>query len=151
MDRVDVDSAAVTRVARETMTPELEALGAEIVQRARQQVGVWSPAEGEPGWSVSRRVAARRPGTLRDSIHAEVVQTGDPGSPVVLRVGSDDDVAWVHHEGSDPHRIVPRRAPRLVFWHAKAGTTVASRAVSHPGTRPNPYLREAMDDALRAL
>lgn len=133
------------------MTPELERVGAEIVERARQRVGVWSPAEGEPAWSVSRRVAARKPGTLRDSIGAEVVQTGDPTAPVVLRVGSDDDVAWVHHEGSDPHRILARRAPQLVFWHAKAGRTVMTGGVSHPGTRPNPYLREAMDDVLRSL
>jgi len=53
------------------------------------------------------------------------------------------------HEGTDPHVIVPRRAPRLrFFWH-KVGHVVYLQKVNHPGTRAQPFLAENLRAALR--
>jgi phage gpG-like protein len=117
-----------------------------IKEEAQRRVGVWRPSEGEPDWSVSRRVAARKPGTLRDSIVTR--QTVDPvtGLPAVL-VGSNDPIALIHHEGTKPHPIRARNKPLLVFWWAKKQRVVRTPAVRHPGTKPNRYLT----DSLRTL
>lgn len=112
---------------------------ADIVRRdAQRRVGVHKPTPGE------RR--ARRPGTLRDSIHVRVVRAtnGDPQ----VQIGSDDPIARLHHEGTPPHEIRARHAPLLVFYWTKVGHVVAFPKVNHPGTQPNHYLTDALS-ALR--
>lgn len=117
---------------------EMLVAGDVVKARAKELVGVSRP---DP---VPRR-NQRRPGTLRDSIVKRVVTRG--GQPAV-QVGSEDKIALLHHEGTDPHEIVPKRKPRLVFFSNRAGATVYALRVSHPGTRPNPFLRNALE-ALR--
>lgn len=106
----------------------------DVRQEARRLVGVSRP---DP---VPRR-RPRRPGTLRDSIVKRAV---DRGGEVVWQVGSEDPVALLHHEGTMPHPIEARRAPRLVFFWRRAGRVVAFRRVFHPGTRPNRFLTGAL-------
>jgi len=53
------------------------------------------------------------------------------------------DYAAVVHEGSRPHRITARRAEYLHFWWR--GREVFRKSVWHPGTRPRPFLRNAME------
>lgn len=111
--------------------------GEKVKQEAQRLVGVYELPPAGP-----RR--ARRPGTLRDSIVKRVVRDG---RSFAIEVGSDDEIALWHHEGTVPHVIVPVRARRLVFWSARAGKVVYARRVQHPGTAPNRYLV----DALRVL
>lgn len=107
-----------------------------VRQGARRRVGV---SEQQP----SGPPRERRPGTLRDSIVSRVREEG--GMPMGF-VGSDDEVALVHHEGGRPHEIRARNGPRLVFWWGKVGQVVAFPRVSHPGSRANRFLSDSLDD-----
>lgn len=109
---------------------------AELVrQEARRLVGVSRP---DP---VPRRGPQRRPGTLRDKIVKRAVSRG---GEVVWQVGAEDPIALFHHEGTEPHVIRARRAPRLVFFWPRVGRVVYFRQVNHPGTRPNRFLTNAL-------
>lgn len=105
-----------------------------VRQESKRLVGVHPPVPGE------RR--ARRPGTLRDSIVKRPVQAtkGDIG----WTIGSADPIALIHHEGTQPHVIRPRRGKYLVFYWPKAGRVVFLTEVRHPGTRPNRFLTDAL-------
>jgi hypothetical protein len=46
----------------------------------------------------------------------------------------------MHHQGTRPHIIVPRRAQTLRFY--SRGRIVYSKLVHHPGTKPNRYLTD---------
>lgn len=110
-----------------------------VKQGAQRRVGVWQPKPGDP--FAARRIARRRPGTLRDAIVTRVVERG--GIPVWLVI-ADDEVAQWHHDGTDPHIIRPRRKPRLVFYNGSH--VVATLLVRHPGTEPNPFLTDSLRD-----
>ncbi len=113
----------------------------EIVKdEAKRLVGVYDPPDS---YSAANR--ERRPGTLRDSIVKRIVT--ENGLPAVL-VGSDDPIALWHHEGTQPHVIVPVNKPMLVFYWKKVGGVVRALRVSHPGTQPNRFLTNALN-ALR--
>lgn len=110
-------------------------LGERVKIEAQARVGVYEPPPAGP-------VRRRRPGTLRDSIVKRFHTTGDG---VVVEVGSEDEVALLHHEGTVPHTITPRQpGGMLVFWSPTAGRVVYARAVQHPGTQPNRFLAEAL-------
>ncbi|WNZ28461.1 MAG: hypothetical protein IAX21_07270 [Candidatus Bathyarchaeota archaeon] len=49
-------------------------------------------------------------------------------------------------EGTRPHEIRPVSANVLVF-KAKSGDLVFTRLVRHPGTKPNPFIQRAVDEA----
>jgi hypothetical protein len=67
-----------------------------------------------------------------------------------MLIGSDSPIALLHHEGSRPHEIVPRRKKVLVFYaDSGRGPLVFTRRVRHPGTRPNPYLVSALPLAVQ--
>lgn len=55
-------------------------------------------------------------------------------------VGSNDPISLLHHEGSKPHEIRPRRARALKFVHR--GRIRYAHRVYHPGTKPNRYLTD---------
>lgn len=146
-NRVRVDPAEVARLMRDGqggMFRFMSIVGDRIKANAKRRVGVHKPDPRDP--FASRR--RRRPGTLRDSIVKRVTIVG--GDLVVL-VGSDDDIALIHHEGTPPHTITARRRPNLVFYSGRAGRVIRVRSVRHPGTRPNRYLADAMTDELRRL
>jgi hypothetical protein len=59
-------------------------------------------------------------------------------------VSSNTDHALFVHEGTKPHTIKPRLAPKLVFFWRKAGRVVQKNKVFHPGTPANPFLLKAL-------
>jgi hypothetical protein len=76
---------------------------------------------------------------LADTIHGRLDVTN---KGAVYSVGSDlAPLAIIHHEGSRPHQIMPRRAVILRFMRPQGGIVFAQR-VRHPGTRPNRYLTD---------
>jgi hypothetical protein len=79
-------------------------------------------------------------GRLRASI-VWTIGVGGNGK-LVARVGTNVAYARPVHEGSRPHVIRPRRGRVLVF--PMGGRTVFARVVHHPGTRPHPFLRDAL-------
>lgn len=58
--------------------------------------------------------------------------------------GSDLIYANSVHGGQPARRIVPVRAPQLVFYWRKVGRVVHRRSVNHPGTKAQPYLTDAL-------
>lgn len=103
---------------------------------------VQGEAKRRVGYNAEKPPGEQGGAHLRDTIVKRFVQEG---TRPVWRVGSEHPIAALHHDGTRPHEIVPRRA-RLLRW-AKAGVVYFATRVQHPGTRPNPYL----EDAGRAL
>ena len=48
--------------------------------------------------------------------------------------------------GTAPHVIMPRAAKVLAFPGGNLGGVVFAKRVQHPGTRPNPYIENAVAD-----
>jgi hypothetical protein len=94
-------------------------------------------------------VAQRKVGKDTLNLHNRIVKRFFvSGRNVVVRVGSVDvPYAIHHHEGTEAHVIVPRRARALRF--VVAGRTVFAKRVMHPGTKPNRYLTEALDEVIK--
>jgi len=80
-------------------------------------------------------------GRLRDSISGSVKS----GRSVVGRVVASDWKAMMHHEGTSPHKITPKKSKALAFQ--SRGKIVVTKLVNHPGTKPNRFLT----DSLRAV
>jgi hypothetical protein len=55
-----------------------------------------------------------------------------------FRVEGETRYAYLHHQGTKPHIIVGSLEFR------KGGRMIHTREVHHPGTKPNPYLRNAL-------
>lgn len=92
--------------------------GARILIAAKQQVGVDT-------------------GALQQSItlvHDRV------GLFQQVKIGSNNEIALIHHEGSRPHIIRPNEQQFLRF--RKGTRMVYTREVMHPGTQPNRYLSD---------
>ncbi|WP_199736583.1 HK97 gp10 family phage protein [Micromonospora sp. HM5-17] len=99
--------------------------------------------------SVARRVRTRAvlkcpvdTGRLRSAHREEVgVRLGQVYGFVV----NDVEYAEYVHDGIGPHIIRPRR-PGGVLRFETGGEVVFTTYVDHPGTRPQPWLREAMEE-----
>lgn len=123
---------------------DLFVAGELLRQEAKRRCGVSSRNDipgGRRRTSGGRFVSQRKPGTLRDSIVKRLI---DKGGRPTMQVGSDDPVALWHHEGTQPHAIRAKNAPKLVFYWAKVGSVVAFTAVQHPGTKPNRFLTDSL-------
>jgi len=78
--------------------------------------------------------------------HSIVKRMGEDASGPFCLVGSEEPHAELHHDGTRPHEIVPRRA-RVLRFPASGGGYVFAMRVNHPGTKPNPYLTNALQAA----
>lgn len=114
-------------------------IGEVVKAEAMDKVGVYHQPPQDT------RARARRPGTLRDSITTRFT-IGATGPEI--EVGSTDDIALIHHEGTEAHVITARNAPMLVFYWPKAGGWIFTRQVHHPGTKPNHYLSDPMEQVV---
>jgi len=102
----------------------------------------------------ARLYAPVNTGNLRGSITSAVVSRG---LTVSGTVGTPVHYAVYVHEGTRPHEILPRTPGGVLTWKAgpgsgenRAGPRLYARRTFHPGTRPQPFLRRAMDDVLAA-
>jgi hypothetical protein len=96
----------------------LKGIGRKIVAAAKAQVGV-------------------RTGALRSSIHMRHFR--DPRGQYI-KIGSSVAHAYMHHEGTRPHLILPKK--RAVLRFMSKGQIINTLLVRHPGTRPNRYLSD---------
>lgn len=94
--------------------------------------------------SLAKQLVGRKTNELADSIAADRRPHERPDG-LGLYVRATARHALVHHQGSRPHEIVPRNATVLRF--EVGGTVVFTRHVNHPGTRANPFLRNALSAA----
>lgn len=115
------DKVGFDYVFRSTRGPVglyLRRIGSRILAAAKSQVGV-------------------RTGALRASLHMRHFR--DPRGQYI-RIGSSMKYALLHHEGTRPHLILPRKRQVLRFY--SRGQIVVTHMVRHPGTRPNRYLTD---------
>ena len=89
-----------------------------------------------------RVLASRQVGTktyrLKRSI-TSILKTNSSGE-LMVQVGSDSPIAFIHHNGTKPHTIKPRFKRALRFQ--QHGKIVFASVVKHPGTKPNKYLTD---------
>lgn len=69
------------------------------------------------------------------------------GNNVVIENGKE--YAAPVHEGSRPHKIVPKKASALKF--TIGGRTVFARSVWHPGTTANPFIEAGIFAVLEQM
>lgn len=99
----------------------------------------WLRRRGEFAVSAAKRQVGVRTGALRQSIHMKQLANA---TGQYLWIGSKKNYAYLHHEGSRPHFIVPTKAEVLRF--SSGSRVIYSRRVLHPGTRPNRYLSDQL-------
>lgn len=111
----------------------------EVLRSSRGPVAKHLLKLGNLTQRYARKDVGKRTGRLARSIH---VQLTSVGTGLMVRVGSDNKIALLHHEGTRPHIIRPRNASALMF--TVNGRVVFAAKVNHPGTRANPYLLRSM-------
>ena len=107
------------------------------------EVGRFLKGKGNEILTVAKAKVGVRTGKLRNSLHMRHMR--DARGQHVW-VGSTLDYALAHHEGTPPHKIVPKSGQMLRF--TSRGRIVYAHAVNHPATRANRYLSEALRDKI---
>jgi hypothetical protein len=108
-----------------------------MVHHPDGEVGQYLRKKSRELAAYARRQVGVDTGALKASINYRVVSSG---GGLVAFVGSDNRVAYMHHQGTRPHIITPRRAKTLRFY--SHGRIVYAQVVRHPGTKPNKYLTD---------
>ena len=93
--------------------------------------------------NLSRQMAPVKTGALRDSIVATYPD------PLTVNIGPGVPYGGYVEYGTRPHVIKPKKASVLRF--KVNGVTVYARAVKHPGTKAQPYMRPAFEQAVSNL
>lgn len=88
--------------------------------------------------AAAKGLAPVQTGRLRSSIYG-TVKFGPLRGEVIA---SAPYSAYVH-EGTSPHEITPNTA-RVLRFPSRAGNIVYTNLVNHPGTRPQPFLSDAL-------
>jgi hypothetical protein len=114
---------------------------AKLVEHAATQQIPLGSVRGGP---QTRRIANRN---LRDTVRTRIAYTD--WQPPVAYVGSDHPIALIHHEGTQPHVILPRTAKALAFWPRGANGVVFAKRVNHPGTKANRFLVDSLHLAVQ--
>jgi len=121
LEEYHVSEADVLRIVNEptgAVIQRLRTIGRLMVTAARAQVG-------------------KKSGELARSIHYNIQRWNLVPE---LWVGTWNQIAYLHHEGTRPHEISARGAHFLRF--SAKGRIVYDRTVMHPGTRPNRFLTD---------
>jgi hypothetical protein len=108
-----------------------------LLNNPNGEVGRYLAKKGEKVTAAARAQAGFRTGALRASIHMRHMRDS---RGQYLKIGSSVKHAYMHHEGTKPHLIMPRRRRTLRFF--SKGFMVFTQLVRHPGTKPNRYLTD---------
>lgn len=100
-------------------------------------IGRYFKRRGELLEQLAKQQVGKKTRALQRSINNSMRHTS---TGFIVKVGSDNPIALLHHNGSKPHVIKPKRAKTLRFY--SHGKIVYARVVNHPGTRPNKYLTD---------
>lgn len=99
----------------------MDKLGDRIVRGAKRQVGY-------------------KTGALRKSIY----MTHRPDvTGQSIKIGSLLSYAYLHHEGTRPHIIMPKEAGGVLQF-TKGSRVIRTSLVRHPGTNPNRFLSDQL-------
>lgn len=87
--------------------------------------------------------APKKTGAMAASIKVEF------SDPMTVKV-TGSAVAGYQEFGTRPHVILPKNKPYLVF-KTKDGRFVRTKKVNHPGTKPQPFIRPAVNEVMGEL
>lgn len=87
-----------------------------------------------------------RTGALKSSIYKR--HLGNATGQYIV-IGSSRRYALAHHEGTRPHVITASPGGKLKF--VKNGKQIFTSQVNHPGTKPNPYLRNQLKHFIKPI
>jgi len=103
---------------------------------------VWKDLDKRTRKTVTeaRRQVGYKTGTLRRSIYYKHSRNS---LGHVIKIGSDVEYAYMHHQGTRPHIILPKGDHE--FLRFSMGTRIVyTRLVNHPGTKPNRFLSQPL-------
>lgn len=113
------------------------------------ETGVWLKKIADEVASKSREDSPKpggRESFATGKMAASITTQPVPGGPdLAMAVIINSDHAIFVHEGTRPHGIKARNAPLLKFFWNKVGHVVEFKSVNHPGSKANPFLRNALD------
>jgi hypothetical protein len=96
--------------------------------------------------SGARAQVGKKSHNLEHSIVKRIEQST---TGILVLVGSSLSYALLHHEGTRPHEIRPVKASVLAF--EINGQMVFASVVQHPGTKPNHYLTDPLNQVVASL
>jgi hypothetical protein len=108
-----------------------------LLNKPQGTVGRYLARKGSRITAAARGQAGFKTGQLRASIHMRHMRDT---RGQYLKIGSSVPHAYMHHEGTKPHLIMPRKRRTLRFF--SKGFMVYAQLVRHPGTKPNRYLTD---------
>lgn len=100
-------------------------------------VGTYLKGRGRALTTLAKAQVGVDTGDLKRSITWHLVTSR---GTLAVNVTASDKKAMMHHEGTRPHIIRPRRKQTLTF--KQHGRIVTAKIVYHPGTRPNRFLTD---------
>lgn len=139
--RITWDNAELGRLERSPDGPivrDLVRRGTRVQEAAQRQVRLGHIGSGRSNlrYTIVKRLVREGGPVAREGAGAA------SGMPVML-VGSESPIALLHHEGSRPHEIVPRRKKALAFYaDSGRGPFVITKRVWHPGFSGNRFLTD---------
>lgn len=118
----------------------LAGLDAALATRSvAARLAVYSAAQD--GRDAAQRKVLVRTGATRRSGAVHATNTAGRSSAQIVFSRA---AVWVEF-GTAPHLIVPRQAGKALRFKS-GGSVVFTRRVHHPGTRPAPFLRPALEE-----
>lgn len=126
------------------ITVEIRTSGPDLLQVSKRLAGPvrqrFIELLADVTFDTMRKLAPVRTGFMRDSV-TEFIGEGE------ARVGPTAPYAVFVEYGTRPHVIRPINAGCLAFF--AGGRMVFAAYVNHPGTRPQPFVRYAAEEAQR--
>jgi hypothetical protein len=106
----------------------------------------WMEKKGNKAVTGAQRQAGFKTGRLRSSIHKRHLgnATGQ-----YMWIGSRVPYAYMHHQGTRPHLILPKAPGKTLRFSSKGRVVITPGPVLHPGTKPNPYLSSQLRHFVR--
>lgn len=111
------------------MVENLKVAGLESTHQAMSP----STTAARPKRSSPHHFSSRWRSRLQQSFTAKVIGRS------AVSAGTEDEYAPIHHQGTGPYTILPRRAKFLRFIGPR-GETVTARKVDHPGIPARPLI-----------
>lgn len=109
----------------------------DLTQNPNEIIGRYFRQKGILLESLAKQQVGKKSRALQRSIHYTL---NHQNGGFLVRVGSDNKIALLHHNGTRAHKIFPKRAKTLRF-HSH-GKIVFAKVVNHPGTKANRYLTD---------
>jgi len=122
-----------------TSGPDLEQVAERLAGPVRQR---FIELLADITYNTMRELAPVRTGFMRESIRKSI-GVGEAYVDV-----TDPKAVFVEY-GTRPHMIYPVNASCLAFF--AGGRMIFTKYVSHPGTKPQPFVRFAVEEAQRRI